>query len=120
MLRRMKVDFMAIPHANNASYHKGQGFRKALSNQVGDCHLLLLSRQSTVKLITTSKYPSLRCTRVNIANLDFMYKMEFLTDLGELHVPSPLRIPDHAGQDTSRETQQKEVPILTKMNWNPA
>jgi hypothetical protein len=37
-----------------------------------------------------------------------------------MHVPSPLLISDHVGQDTPRETLLREVLMLTKMNWNSA
>ena len=100
-----------------------EGFRAALSNRVAQYDLLSLSRQSTVRLITTSKYPPLRGTRFSIGNLDFVYTTGFLTELSEfhgLHVPAPLRVSDHVGQDTPREVLLKEVLILTKLNWNSA
>jgi len=100
-----------------------EGFRSALSNRVAHYDLLSLSRQSTVRLITTSKYPPLRGTRFSIENLDFVYTTGFLTELSEyhgLHVPAPLRVSDHVGQDTPREVLLKEVLILTKLNWNSA
>ena len=37
-----------------------------------------------------------------------------------MHVPSPLQIADHVGQDTPRQTLLCEVLALTKMNWNSA
>jgi hypothetical protein len=100
-----------------------EGFQAALSDHVAHYDLLSLSRQSAVRLITTSKYPPLRGTRFSIGDLDFLYTTGFLADLREfhgMHVPSPLRISDHVGQDTARETLLKEVLILTKMNWNSA
>jgi hypothetical protein len=100
-----------------------EGFRAALSNRVTHYDLLSLSRQSVVRLITASKYPPLRGTRFSIGNLDFIYTTGFLAELSEfhgLHVPAPLRISDHVGQDTSREVLLKELLILTKMNWNSA
>lgn len=35
-------------------------------------------------------------------------------------VPSPLRIADHVGQDTPRDTLLREILTLTKLNWNSA
>jgi hypothetical protein len=37
-----------------------------------------------------------------------------------MHVPAPLQVADHIGQDTPRETLLKEVLALTKLNWNSA
>ena len=37
-----------------------------------------------------------------------------------MHVPTPLRVADHVGQDSSRQTLLREVLTLTKMNWNSA
>lgn len=100
-----------------------EGFRMALNGRVAQYDLLSLSRQSTVRLITTSKYPPLRGTRFSVGDLDFLYTTGFLAELNEfhgLHVPAPLRISDHVGQDTPRETLLKEILILSKMNWNSA
>lgn len=100
-----------------------EGFRTALHHRVARYDLLSLSRQSTVRLITTSKYPPLRGTRFSVGDLDFLYTTGFLAELNEfhgLHVPAPLRISDHVGQDTPREMLLKEILILSKMNWNSA
>lgn len=37
-----------------------------------------------------------------------------------MHVPAPLQVADHIGQDTSREALLNEVLALTKLNWNSA
>lgn len=99
------------------------GFRAALRGRVAKYDLLALETQSTVRLITTSKYPPLRGTRFSVGDLDFLYTTGYISALNEfhaMHVPSPLRIADHVGQDTSRETLLKEILTLTKMNCNSA
>jgi hypothetical protein len=37
-----------------------------------------------------------------------------------VHVPAPLQVADHIGQDTSREVLLGEVLALTKLNFNSA
>lgn len=100
-----------------------EGFSTALSEQIAQFDLLSLSSQSTVRLMTKSKYPPLRGTYFSVGDLDFLYTTGYIASLGEfhgMHVPSPLQIADHVGQDTPRETLLKEILILTKMNWNSA
>jgi len=100
-----------------------QGFKGALRKRVNRYDLLALQPQSEVRLITQSKYPPLRGTRFSVGELDYIYTTGFISDLGEfhsMHVPSPLLISDHVGQDTPRETLIREVLMLTKMNWNSA
>ena len=97
------------------------GFQAALDGKVDNYDLLALESQSNVRLITTATYPPLRGTRFSIDDLDFLYTTGFVASLGEyhgVHVPAPIRIADHAHQDTSRETLLREVLTLTKMNWN--
>lgn len=97
------------------------GFQAALEGKVDNYDLVALEKQSNVRLITTATYPPLRGTRFSIDDLDFLYTTGFVASLGEyhgVHVPSPIRIADHAHQDTSRETLLREVLTLTKMNWN--
>ncbi len=99
------------------------GFREALRNRVSKFDLVALQRQSTVRLITASRYPPLRGTRFTVGNLDFLYTTGFVAELGQfhgMHVPAPIQIADHIGHDTPRETLLNEVLILTKMNWNAA
>lgn len=98
-----------------------EGFKNALRDRVNQYDLLALQPQSEVRLITTSKYPPLRGTRFSVGDLDFLYTTGFVAELGEfhgLHVPSPLLVADHIGQDTAREQLLREVLILTKMNFN--
>jgi len=100
-----------------------QGFKGALRKHVNRYDLLALQPQSEVRLITQSKYPPLRGTRFSVGELDYIYTTGFISDLGEfhsMHVPSPLLISDHVGQDTPRETLIREILMLTKMNWNSA
>jgi hypothetical protein len=55
--------------------------------------------------------------------MDFLYTNGFIAELSEfhgVHVPAPIRITDHIGQDTSRERLLREILLLTKMNWNSA
>ncbi len=98
------------------------GFRKTLKNRVKQFDLLSLdSRQSVVRLITANIYPPLRGTRFTVGDVDYLYTTGFIAELGQfhsLHVPSPICITDHVGQDTPRETLLKEILVLTKMNWN--
>jgi len=101
-----------------------EGFRRALLGQVQQFDFLSMdTRQSSVRLLPTSKYPPLRGTRFSIEDIDFLYTDGFLADLGQyhaLHVPAPVQITDHVGQDTARDDLLREVLILTKMNWNSA
>src|SRR5206468_402440 len=100
-----------------------EGFRAGLRGRVAHYDLLALQRQSTIRLITPSLYPPLRGTRFSVGNLDFLYTNGFIAELNEfhgMHVPSPLRISDQVGQDTSRDMLLKEILILTKLNWNSA
>lgn len=100
-----------------------EGLKQALRKRTNRYDLLSLEAQSAVRLITASKYPPLRGTRFTLGEHDFIYTTGFIAELGEfhsLHVPSPLRISDHVGQDTPRKQLLKELLILTKMNWNSA
>ena len=100
-----------------------QGFTSVLGRRVAEYDLMALTPQSAVRLITTSKYPPLRCTRFSVDDLDYLYTTGFIAALNEfhaMHVPSPLQIADHVGQDSSRQTLLQEVLALTKMNWNSA
>lgn len=99
------------------------GFEAALKARVNRYDLLALETQSYVRLITTSKYPPLRGTSFSVGDLDFLYTTGYIAALNEyhaMHVPSPLRVADHVGQDSSREVLLGEVLALTKMNWNSA
>jgi len=99
------------------------GFEAALKGTVDTFDLVALERQSAIRLITTSKYPPLRGTRFGVQDIDFLYTTGFIAALGEfhgMHVPSPIRIADHVGQDTSRQGLLEEILLLTKMNWNSA
>lgn len=100
-----------------------EGFTSVLRGRVAEFDLMALSPQSAVRLITASKYPPLRCTRFSVGDLDYLYTTGFIAALNEfhaMHVPSPLQIADHVGQDTPRRTLLWEVLALTKMNWNSA
>lgn len=99
------------------------GFTAALKKSVVRYDLMALARQTTVRLLTTNKYPPLRGTHFSVDDIDYLYTTGFIAELGEfhgLHVPSPIQIADHIGQDTPRLTLLKEILILTKMNWNAA
>lgn len=99
------------------------GFRDAIESRVRRYDLMALESQSAVRLIPVSKYPPLRGTRFTIGDLDYLYTTGYIAALGEfhgMHVPAPLQVADHIGQDTSRETLLKEVLALTKLNWNSA
>ena len=99
------------------------GFRTAIEPKVRRYDLMALEPQSTVRLITTSKYPPLRGTRFTVGDLDYLYTTGYIAALNEfhgVHVPAPLQVADHIGQDTPREALLKEVLALTKLNWNSA
>jgi hypothetical protein len=99
------------------------GFRAAIESRAQRYDLLALEAQNAVRLITTSKYPPLRGTRFTIGDLDYLYTTGYIAALGEfhgMHVPAPLQVADHVGQDTPREVLLKEVLALTKLNWNSA
>jgi hypothetical protein len=99
------------------------GFRAAIEARVRRYDLMALEPQSTVRLITTSKYPPLRGTRFTVGDLDYLYTTGYIAALNEfhgVHVPAPLQVADHIGQDTPRETLLNEVLALTKLNWNSA
>lgn len=99
------------------------GFRSAIEARVRRYDLMALEPQSTVRLITTSKYPPLRGTRFTVGDLDYLYTTGYIAALNEfhgVHVPAPLQVADHIGQDTPREALLKEVLALTKLNWNSA
>ena len=100
-----------------------EGFTSVLRGHVAEYDLMALTLQSAVRLITVSKYPPLRCTRFSVGDLDYLYTTGFIAALNEfhaMHVPSPLQVADHVGQDTPRRTLLLEVLALTKMNWNSA
>jgi hypothetical protein len=99
------------------------GFRSAIETRVRRYDLMALEAQTTVRLITTSKYPPLRGTRFTVGDLDYLYTTGYIAALNEfhgVHVPAPLQVADHIGQDTPREVLLKEVLALTKLNWNSA
>jgi hypothetical protein len=99
------------------------GFRTAIESQVSRYDLMALDPQSNVRLITTSKYPPLRGTRFTVGDLDYVYTTGYIAALNEfhgVHVPAPLQVADHIGQDTPRDTLLWEVLALTKLNWNSA
>lgn len=100
-----------------------EGFSAALRQNIEHFDLLSLTNQSVVRLMTKSKYPPLRGTYFSVGDLDFLYTTGYIASLGEfhgMHVPSPLQIADHVGQDSPRDILLKEILVLTKMNWNSA
>ena len=99
------------------------GFEQALSKRVQQYDLLALSPQNDVRLVTKSQYPPLRSTAFSVDDMDFLYTTGFISELSQFHgthVPSPIHLADHIGNDTPRETLLREILILTKMNWNSA
>ena len=98
-----------------------EGFESILREQVEQYDLLALSPQNTIRLFPENKYPPLRGTRLQLGDLDFLYTEGFIPELNRffsMSTPSPLRVTDHIGYDTSRDTLLKEVLTLTKMNQN--
>lgn len=99
------------------------GFDVALQARVRRYDLVALEPQSAVRLLTTTIYPPLRGTHFSLDETDYLYTTGFIAALNEfhaLHVPAPLQIADHHGQDTPRERLLQEILILTKMNMNSA
>lgn len=99
------------------------GFEDALRARVSNYDLVALEPQRHVRLVTQSTYPPLRGTWLRLGDLDYLYTMGFIPSLQEyhaMHVPSPVRLADHIGQDTSREELLREVLTLTKMSPNSA
>lgn len=97
------------------------GFKLGLKDRIGKYDLVALSRQSTIRLLTASQYPPLRGTYFSVEDIDYLYTTGFVAELGQfhgMHVPAPIQLADHVGQDTARETLLKEILILTKMNSN--
>ncbi len=79
---------------------------KRLSPGVSIITICWHSRRKVPRGITTSKYPALRGTNFSVGDPDFLYTTGFIASLNEfhgMHVPSPVRIADHIGQDTPRE-----------------
>jgi len=100
-----------------------EGFQQALSRRVQRYDLVALAPQTGARLLTTSIYPPLRGTLFSVEETDFLYTTGFLAALNEfhgVHVPAPLQITDHIGQDTARDALLREIFVLTKMNWNSA
>ncbi len=99
------------------------GIERALRSKVGSFDLLALQPQSWVRLVPSTTYPPLRGTRFTVGSVDYLYTTGFIDSLSEfhgMHVPSPLQVADHVGQDTPRRALLEEVLALTKMNWNSA
>lgn len=97
------------------------GFVEALTKRVGHFDLVALEREHEVRLLPENTYPPLRGTRFSVGEFDYLYTNGFISELQEfhgLHVPLPIRISDHVGQDTPRDQLLREVLTLTKMNWN--
>lgn len=98
-----------------------KGITNALKDYVRRYDLMALAPQSTVRLITTTKYPPLRGTHFSVEDIDYLYTTGYIAELDQfhgMHVPSPIQIADHVGQDTPRNRLLNEILILTKMNWN--
>ncbi len=97
------------------------GFQRSLDAHSLRYDLLALAPDSTFRLFPVNQYPPLRGTRFTVGDLDYLYTTGFLADTQQFHanhVPTAVRLADHIGRDTSRETLLKEVLILSKMNWN--
>jgi hypothetical protein len=98
-----------------------EGFEAGLAGRVGRYDLVALQLQSNARILPTSMYPALRGTWFSYGDADFLYTTGFLAALHEfhgMHVPSPLQVMDHVGQDTPREELLREILVLSKMNWN--
>jgi hypothetical protein len=94
-----------------------------LRDKVDRFDLVAVEHQSDVRLVLSNKYPPLRSTWFSVGDVDYLYTNGFIAALGEfhgMHVPSPLLLADHIGQDTGRDALLREILVLTKMNWNSA
>lgn len=113
-----------VIHKTSRFWHaEEEGFRSALEGNGLRYDLVALAPDDTVRLFPVNQYPPLRGTRFTIGELDYIYTTGFQPDLQQFlanHVPSPLRLADHVGGDTSRTRLLEEVLILSKMNWNCA
>lgn len=121
--RRQTPERVVVHKSSRFWPSERDGFTSVLRGRVAKYDLMALAPQSSVRLITESKYPPLRCTRFSVDDLDYLYTTGFIAALNEfhgMHVPSPLQIADHVGQDTPRQMLLWEVLALTKMNWNSA
>jgi hypothetical protein len=100
-----------------------EGFEAALAKHVTAFDLLAFAPSSHTRLVRQGQYPPLRGTWFSADDLDFLYTTGYVPELGAYthgHVPSPLRIADHIGGDTPRESLLREILVLTKLNWNSA
>lgn len=98
-----------------------EGFKTALQARSIRYDLVALNTDSSFRLFPVNRYPPLRGTRFTIGDLDYVYTTGFLADTQQFHanhVPTPIRLADHIGRDTSREALLREILILSKMNWN--
>jgi len=98
------------------------GFKEALRKRTDLFDLVAVHPSSDARLFPESKYPPLRGTSFRVDDLDYLYTTGFIPELADFpygrHVPVPLFLADHIGQDTSRDALLREVLILTKLNWN--
>jgi len=113
-----------VVHKSSAFWpEERRGFEEVLTSTVNNYDLLAFSPTSELRLVRQGQYPPLRGTWFELGDLDFLYTTGFIPELKAYphgHVPSPLRIADHIGGDTSREELLREILILTKLNWNSA
>ena len=83
--------------------------------------LLAVRPDDGLRLFPLNQYPPLRGTRYGVGDLDLIYTTGFEADLQQYrssHVPTPLRVADHVGYDTSRRDLLAELLVLSKLNWN--
>jgi len=129
VLERYRKEMKQLPR--RVVVHKGSrfwpaeraGFEAALGAKVQQYDLTALQPQSAARLLTSSTYPPLRGTHFSAGETDYLYTTGFISALNEfhaMHVPSPLQITDHVGQDTPRDVLLREILALSKMNWNSA
>lgn len=97
------------------------GFETVLKGSTQRYDLVALAPQSMARLLPVNSYPPLRGTIFSVDDIDYLYTTGYLSGLQQfhsVHVPSPLRLADHIGYDTSRNILLGEILTLTKMNWN--
>jgi hypothetical protein len=104
---------------------EANGFQVALKD-VNEFDLVSVAATRDVRLLRQGTYPVLRGTQFTVGDIDFidfLYTTGFIHALDEFphgHVPSPLRLADHRGGDTSVDDLLREIMVLTKLNWNSA
>ena len=93
------------------------GFEAALKSRGCLYDLVSLTPWNSTRLLRAGQYPPLRGTLFSLGDISYLYTSGYLPTLGRYphgHVPSPLQIADHVG-DNAKFDLLREVMTLTKM-----